>query len=72
MRLNRLAQKYAPQIQLLCVYIKEAHPPDGVQSPNNLKDRLLYEWPKTVDDRADNAAVCILRYNFSFPMVLDD
>ena len=72
MRLNDLAKKYQPHVQFLCIYIKEAHPTDGIQSLNNLKDGILYEQPTTADARADIAAVCMLRYNFSFPMVLDD
>ena len=52
--------------------IKETRPTDGVQYLYNLKDGILFEQPKTADARADIAGVCMLRHNFSFPMVLDD
>lgn len=72
MRLSRLADNYAGAIQFLCVYIKEAHPTDGMQTLANVKEDILYAAPTTDDERADIAAVCMLRYNFSFPMLLDN
>ena len=54
------------------LYIKEAHPTDGSQSPSNLDDDVLFTQPTSEDERAEVAAACMLRFNFSFPMVLDD
>jgi hypothetical protein len=71
-RLEGLAKDFGDRIHFLCVYIKEAHPTDGSQSPSNLDDDVLFSQPTTADERAEVAAVCMLRYNFSFPMVLDD
>ncbi len=72
MRLEGLAKDFGDRIHFLCVYIKEAHPTDGSQSPSNLDDDVLFAQPTTADERAEVVAVCMLRYNFSFPMVLDD
>jgi hypothetical protein len=70
-RLERIAQEFGGRVHFLCVYIKEAHPTDGSQSPANLDDHVLFAQPTTEDERAEVAA-CTLRHNFSFPMVLDD
>ena len=59
-------------MHFLCVYIKEAHPTDGSQSPSNVDDGVLYQQPTSEDERAKIASVCMLRYNFTFPMVLDN
>ena len=72
MRLDELAKKHGERMHFLCVYIKEAHPIDGSQSPANIDDEVLFTQPTSADERADIAAVCMLRYNFSFPMVLDN
>lgn len=72
MRLNELAEKYQSSVNFLCVYIKEAHTTDGIQSYSNLQDGIIYDQPTTEDERAAIAGVCMLRYNFSFPMVLDN
>jgi hypothetical protein len=71
-RLDNIAKEFADRVEFLCVYIKEAHPTDGSQSPPNIDDDVLYTQPTTDDERAEVAAACILRFNFSFPMVLDN
>ena len=72
MRLDNIAKQFSDRVEFLCVYIKEAHPTDGSQSPPNLDDDVLYAQPTTDDERAEVAAACMLRFNFSFPMVLDN
>ena len=72
MRLDNIAKKFANSVKFLCVYIKEAHPTDGSQSPPNIDDNVLYTQPTTEDERAEVAAACMLRFNFSFPMLLDN
>jgi hypothetical protein len=71
-RLDGIAKEFGDSVNFLCVYIKEAHPTDGSQSPSNLDDDVLFTQPTTEDERAEVAAACMLRHNFSFPMVLDD
>ena len=71
MRLDTIAKEYGDRVNFLCVYISEAHPTDGSQSPPNLEDEVLFKQPTTADERAEVAAACMLRFNFSFPMVLD-
>lgn len=72
MRLDQIAQEFSDRVRFLCVYIKEAHPTDGSQSPDNIDDEVLFTQPTTENERAAVAAVCMLRFHFSFPMVLDD
>ena len=72
MRLDGIARKFGDRVHFLCVYIKEAHPTDGSQSPSNLDDDVLFTQPISDDERAEVAAACMLRFNFSFTMVLDD
>ena len=71
MRLNEIAEKYADRMNFVCVYIKEAHPDDDDQVSKNLQDGIIYNQPTSDDERADIAAACMLRFNFSFPMLLD-
>ena len=71
MRLNELAKQIGGQVQFLCVYVEEAHPTDGSQSPKNEAEGILFARPTNADERAEVAAAGMLRINFSFPMVLD-
>ena len=72
MRLDNIAKEFGDRVEFLCVYIKEAHSTDGSQSPPNIDDDVLYTQPTNDDERAEVAAACMLRFNFSFPMVLDN
>ena len=54
-------------MRFVCVYVEEAHPTDGSQSPKNEAEGILFARPTNADERAEIAAVCMLRTNFSFP-----
>lgn len=54
------------------VYIQEIHPADGWQVPANVTDTVLFEQPKTADDRAEMAGVCMLNLKFDMPLLLDN
>ena len=66
-----MAKKFAGDAQMLGVYIREAHAEGEDQVPRNNEERIIFDQPTTEDERAEVAAACLLRYNFSFPMLLD-
>lgn len=75
MRLNEIYQRYNEDVQFICVYIKEAHPDDGVggyRSDHNVDKGIAFDQPKTADDRAAVARHCLLRLDLRMPMLLDD
>ena len=65
-------ETYGDKIQFLCVYIKEIHPNDEVLNSKNIAEGIDLKQPVTDDERAENAAMCMLRFNYSFPMLLDN
>jgi hypothetical protein len=71
-RLDELAKIYGDKIVFLSVYIREAHAEGEDQVLRNLDEDVIFEQPETSDERAEIAAACMLRYNFSFPMLLDN
>lgn len=71
MRLDELANKYDGNVKFFGVYIREAHAEGEDQVLRNLDEDIIFEQPETADERAEVAAACMLRYNFSFPMLLD-
>ena len=71
MRLDNLSEDFGDDVQFLGVYIREAHAEGEDQVPRNLKEDVVFTQPETEDERAGIAAACMLRYNFSFPMLLD-
>ena len=71
-RLDELAKNYGDKVKFFCVYIREAHAEGEDQVLRNLDEDVIFEQPATTDERAEVAAACMLRYNFSFPMLLDN
>ncbi len=71
MRLDELAKSLGGKVKFFGVYIREAHAEGEDQVIRNLDEDVIFEQPETADERAEVAAACMLRYNFSFPMLLD-
>jgi hypothetical protein len=71
-RLDNLAKTYGDKVSLFCVYIREAHAEGEDQVPRNLNEDVIFEQPTTSDERAEVAAACMVRHNFSFPMLMDN
>ena len=67
-----MAEEFKGRVQFLCIYIKEIHPNDEVLNSKNINAGIDVSQPKTEDERAANASLCMLHYNYSFPMLLDN
>lgn len=57
MRLNELYAKYRDRVQFYMVYIREAHPSDGWQVPNNLIEDILFPEQTTAAQRSRSEAI---------------
>ena len=70
--MNEIYERYRDRVDFYLVYIQEAHPTDGWLTLSNVEQQVLYEQPKTADERAAIAAVCMLDLGFGMPMLLDN
>lgn len=70
-RLDQLHTRFADRVDFFCVYIQEAHPEGGWQVDVNLTDGVVFEQPRTADERAAIASTCVLRTGFRMPLLLD-
>jgi hypothetical protein len=64
-------QKYKDRAKFLLVYIREAHPSDGWQIPQNVRDGIEIAQPKTDDARAKVAVTCLEHLKLTLPCVVD-
>ncbi len=64
-------ERYKSGVELVCVYIQEAHPSDGWQVLMNIDQKVVFEQPKSEDERAAVAEACVLNLKLDMPMVLD-
>lgn len=72
MRLNEIYNRYKNQdIRFLAVYIREAHPSDGWQVPENVEEKILYREPTTDEARDEVAAICRTAMDIQMPLLID-
>jgi hypothetical protein len=63
---------YAKDVEFYVVYIQEAHPSDGWQVAINEAEEVIFEQPRSLDDREAVAEACVLHLNLSIPTLLDE
>ena len=71
MRLNEIYNAHKDDIQFFLIYIHEAHPTDGWQTPQNLYDDVIFDEPQSEDERAEVAGACQIGLDLQLPMLLD-
>lgn len=71
MRLNELYNSYKDRVEFFLIYIREAHPANGWQVPNNLIENVIYEEPTTDEERTDVASACQIALDIEMPMLVD-
>jgi hypothetical protein len=69
--LNKLYLQYRDRVEFRLVYIREAHPTDGWQVPANLRDSILFEDPKDLEQRRVVAGACVKTLGIQFPALVD-
>ena len=71
MRLNQIYETYKNDVEFLLIYIHEAHPSDGWQTPQNLYDAVIYQAPSDDDERSEIANTCQIELDLMMPMLVD-
>ncbi len=73
--MNEIYERHKKNIEFLCIYIREAHPEDGISGvriQSNADDGILTETHSNIEERAAAAEMCVLRLNLMMPMAIDD
>ena len=66
-----MAKRYEKNVAFLLVYIREAHPTDGWQVPQNVRQGVLLPTAKSQEQKDDHADVCIRKLDIRFPTLVD-
>ena len=67
-----MAAHYGERVVFRMVYIAEAHSSDIWQLAVNERDEVVFENPKTMDERNQVAQACVRNLNVGFPAVVDN
>ena len=70
--LESLYKAYGKKAQFLLVYIREAHPSDGWQTKQNVKDKVVFKQPKTFKQRVVVAHACHSQLKMTIPCLIDE
>jgi len=70
--LESLYKAYGKKAQFLLVYIREAHPSDGWQTRQNVKDKVIFKQPKTFKERVKVAYACHSQLKMTIPCLVDE
>ena len=71
MRLNELYNTYRDRVDFFLIYIREAHPANGWQVPNNLIEDIVFDEPASGEARTEIASACQLALDIEMPMLVD-
>jgi type I thyroxine 5'-deiodinase len=66
-----MAAQYKTDVSFLLVYIREAHPTDGRQVPQNVRDGALLPSATTQEQKDEHANVCVVKLDIRFPTLVD-
>ena len=70
-RLQNLAGQFEGRVQMVIVYIKEAHADDEWQVDENREMEIAYRQPTTMDERLHIASQFASNYDLRLPIVVD-
>ncbi len=71
MRLNDTFEAHKDNIEFFLIYVREAHPADGWQTPQNLYEEIIYDAPTSDDERAEIGNACQIALDLKYPMLID-
>src|SRR5262245_22371706 len=66
-----MAARYKADVAFLLVYIREAHPTDGRQVAQNVREGALLPSARTQQEREEHADVCVRTLDIRFPTLVD-
>lgn len=70
--IEKLREEYGRLAEFVIVYIKEAHPENEWQMDSNRDGQVVYEQPKTFEERLGLAKTFVDRMEVKTPALVDD
>lgn len=64
-------ERYRDQVEFFLIYIREAHTTDLWQAPANLRDGILLESAKSMEQKEEHATACTRKLDIRLPTLVD-
>ena len=69
--MNAWYEETKGRANFIVVYVREAHPDDGRQVQQNIKDGVVFNSPETYEQRKEIARQCEVGLALKIPIVVD-
>lgn len=69
--LNKWFEEYKDLADFKVVYVREAHPDDGWQVPQNKRDGVVVDSPTSFEERKRIAILCEVGLSLKIPLLID-
>ena len=66
-----MARRYDGRVPFLLIYVREAHPTDGWQVPQNVQQHVLVPTARTQQEKDAHADLCVVKLGIHFPALVD-
>jgi Iodothyronine deiodinase len=70
--IEKIREDFKDRIELVLVYIKEAHPEDEWQMDSNVESEVVFDQPQTFEARLDLARTFVDRMDVETETLVDD
>lgn len=67
-----MAKAYGDRADFWVIYVREAHPADGWQMPQNQRDGVVFNAPKSFAERERIASECETGLRLKMPILIDN
>ena len=71
-RLEEVRAELSDKVELVFIYIKEAHPADEWQMDSNERDGVIFNQPRTNAERMTRAQAFVSEMGIEAPTLVDD
>jgi hypothetical protein len=71
-RLDEIGKEMQGKIEMVFVYIKEAHPADEWQMESNEEDGVVFDQPRSDEERMVRAQAFVSEMDIEAPTLVDD
>lgn len=70
--LNEVYAQYRDRAAFYFVYIEEAHPSDAWQTSSNLREKVVFATPQSLEERVGVGLVCVKSLKVDLPVIVDE
>ena len=69
--MNEIYNQYKEDMEFFSVYVREAHPTDGLQVDTSVEDGILFRQHQSIEERDEAAGICTVGLQIQLPTLIE-